>query len=117
MTSQDDHKKLERRSFDTYTAVTETLSAYMEGARTGDAKLLRSLFADHANIAGIYGGDLIATGDWNQKITIWDLDGAGNVGKAIASIPTSAGGFALAARKNILVVPSSHGVAIYQRTG
>lgn len=61
MTSLNDLKKLEREQFDVYTALTTALAPYIEGARTGDTRMLRSIFADHANIAGIYGGTLMAS--------------------------------------------------------
>ncbi len=87
MTSHNDLKVLEREQFDTYTAVTKALAPYTEGARAGDTKLLRSIFADHASIAGIYGGKLMATGA--DAVLEWPANPSPDVQVHIAALDIS----------------------------
>ena len=56
MTVSTDPKLSEREQFDTYTAVVEALTPYIEGAAAGDAKRIRGAFADEATMAGTVGG-------------------------------------------------------------
>jgi hypothetical protein len=46
----------ERASFEVYGAIAATLQRYVDGARTGDAALVRSAFLETAHIRGSYGG-------------------------------------------------------------
>jgi hypothetical protein len=43
-------------TFAEYDAIARTLQSYINGARTGDAHLLRTAFVDGATIRGTYGG-------------------------------------------------------------
>ncbi len=47
----------EAHSFSEYNAVVEALQPYIDSAKTGDGKLTRSAFYDHAHIVGSIGGE------------------------------------------------------------
>lgn len=47
----------ESHSFGEYKAVTEALQPYIESAKSGDGKLSRTAFYDHAHIVGSIGGE------------------------------------------------------------
>lgn len=47
----------EAQSFQDYEAVAKALHPYIEAARTGDGKLSRTAFLDHARIVGSVGGE------------------------------------------------------------
>jgi len=47
----------ESQSFSEYKAVAEALQPYIESAKTGDGRLTRTAFFDHAHIVGSIGGD------------------------------------------------------------
>lgn len=47
----------ETQSFGEYQAVVKALQPYIESAKTGDGKLSRSAFHDHANIVGTVNGE------------------------------------------------------------
>ena len=46
----------ETESFAAQDAIASTLQRYVDGARKGDTRLLRSAFADGARVSGSYGG-------------------------------------------------------------
>lgn len=50
----------EAASFAEYTAVEKALTPYITAAKTGNGKLSRSAFFDHANIVGSVGGEFSA---------------------------------------------------------
>ncbi len=47
----------EQQSFEEYEAVAKALQPYIEAARTGDGKVSRSAFMDHAHIVGSINGE------------------------------------------------------------
>jgi hypothetical protein len=47
----------ESKSFEEYNAVVEALQPYIQSAKTGDGKIIRTAFYDHAHIVGSIGGD------------------------------------------------------------
>lgn len=47
----------ESHSFSEYQAVVEALQPYIKSATTGDGKLIRTAFYDHAHIVGSVGGE------------------------------------------------------------
>ena len=80
-------KTQERESFDAYSAVVNALQPYIEGARSGDLTLLRGAFADHANIAGIYGGELMASAA--DSVLEWPAQPSPDVKVHIAALDVS----------------------------
>lgn len=52
-----DTKKTEAQSFNEYQEVVKALQPYIESARTGDGKLSRSAFYEHAHIVGSVDGE------------------------------------------------------------
>ncbi|MFK7906646.1 MAG: nuclear transport factor 2 family protein [Chitinophagales bacterium] len=53
-----DTKKTETQSFNEYQEVVKALQPYIESARTGDGKLSRTAFYDHAHIVGSIDGEV-----------------------------------------------------------
>lgn len=53
-------KEDEKQSFNEYQQVVEALKPYIESAKTGDGKLSRTAFYDHAYIVGSVGGEYYA---------------------------------------------------------
>ncbi len=51
-------KNNDNQSFNEYEEVLKALTPYIESARTGDGKLSRSVFYDHAHIVGSIGGTM-----------------------------------------------------------
>jgi len=51
------NQNTDAKSFDEYKAVEKALQPYIESARTGDGKLSRSAFYDHAHIVGSISGE------------------------------------------------------------
>ena len=51
-------KKSEVESFEEYQAVVKALEPYIESAKTGNGKVIRSAFYDHAHIVGSINGQL-----------------------------------------------------------
>lgn len=49
-------KEQEAGSFNEYQAIAKALQPYIEGAKSGEGKLSRSAFYDHAHIVGSIGG-------------------------------------------------------------
>jgi hypothetical protein len=47
----------EEHSFNEYAAVEEALQPYIQSATTGDGKVIRTAFFDHAHIVGSIGGE------------------------------------------------------------
>lgn len=82
-----DAKLREREQFNVYTTVMKALEPYLEGAKKGDIKLIRSLFADHANIAGIYGGKLMAS--TADGILEWPVEPSPDVQAHITALDVS----------------------------
>jgi len=48
----------DKKSFDEYQAVVKALQPYIESAKTGDGKLSRSAFYEHAHIVGSVDGEV-----------------------------------------------------------
>lgn len=57
-TEKMDAKQIELQSFTQYEEVLKALEPYIESAKTGDGKLSRSAFLDHAHIVGSIDGKL-----------------------------------------------------------
>lgn len=84
-----DTKKNEFQSFQEYQEVVKALEPYIESARTGDGKLSRSAFYDHAHIVGSIDGKFI-NADANQfGESVSSLGASPNVKHHIAWIDVS----------------------------
>ncbi|MEP1093807.1 MAG: nuclear transport factor 2 family protein [Cyclobacteriaceae bacterium] len=84
--AQDD---LEAGSFKVYQEVVKALQPYIEGARTGDGKLSRSAFFDHAHIVGSVDGQFSSStaDEFGKDVT--DLGAASSIQYQIALIDIS----------------------------
>jgi hypothetical protein len=64
----------EAASFATHEAIAATLGRYLESARTGDGKAMRSAFLEGAHIRGSYGGKPV---EWTLQAFCDVIDHAG----------------------------------------
>jgi Putative lumazine-binding len=86
----------EHASFEAYNAIAVTLQRYIDGARTGDGALMRTVFLETAHIRGSYGGQGI---DWALSDFCALIDKHGPAADIVAHLVTlDVSGTAAAAR-------------------